>query len=156
MPGLRKRRITSALNRVQFQDGTASIGVASGFKPQLMRGGQFTASSEDGAFAHLCISCPVLDPNGSLYRTQMQVMRNSGGSPSQIPGQVVLAYDSDPLKAWKKYMIEFAHQPNAPPNPEPQFLHTAVVEKTLPGWNGRLLSGTMTWRGEPFVLRRPC
>ncbi len=140
-----------ALNRVQFQDGTASIGVAPGFKPLLMSGGKFTASAADGAYITLFRPCNVLDPNGTLYKMQEQLGRNVHSGPMHIPGQVILAYDPDLVSAWKKYIAENARQNNAL-NSEPQVLKSATAPGSTNAWPMVNITGTMTVNGEPFVF----
>jgi hypothetical protein len=140
-----------ALNRTQFQDGTASIGVAPGFKPTLMSGGRFTASASDGAYITLFRPCNVLDPNGTLYKMQAQLGRNVHSGPMHVPGQVILAYDPDLVSAWKNYIVENARQNNAV-NSDPQVLKRATAPGSTKDWPMVNIAGTMTVNGEPFVF----
>ncbi len=137
-----------SLHSTSFPDGTATIGVADGFTPGTMSGGRFSASAADGAYANLYIPISLMDPSGSLYQQEMQM---SGGNPPQIPGQTVIAYDADPIVAWKKVLTERANERGSA-DPDPQILHAAPLPNSAGGFTGKMVAGTMTLNGEPYVF----
>lgn len=140
-----------ALKGLAFPDGTTTIGVAPGFKPHTMSAGTFTASSADGATIELLVSHSLIDPNGTLYKMQAQMTRRFPNASPTIPGQIVVAYEPDPVIAWKKYLTEYARQQNTP-YPDPQITKHDQMHLTAPGWSGRVVSGTMTLHDETFVF----
>ena len=137
-----------ALTRTRFPDGTATIGVARGFTPAAMSGGQFSATAEDGAYENLYLPVGLMDPNGANYRMEAQM---SGGRPPQIPGQTVLAHDPDPVSAWKKLLTVRAEERGVT-DPAPNVLQSAPLRGAVSGFTGRTVAGTMTLHGEPYVF----
>ncbi|BCM93929.1 hypothetical protein IAD21_05824 [Abditibacteriota bacterium] len=137
-----------ALTQTSFPDGTATIGIAQGFTPTMMNGGRFGATAADGAYANLYIPISVLDPKGSLYQ---QELRLSGGRPPAIPGQTVIAYDSDPVVDWKQILTERANE-RGDADPHPQVLSDAPLKADASGFSGKMVAGTMTLHNEPFVF----
>ncbi len=137
-----------ALRRIAFPDGTATIGIADGFTPAVMSGGRFGASAADGAYANFYTPVPLLDPRSALYQ---QESRMSGGNPPQIPGQTVIAYDPDPVAVWKQVLRERAEE-RGEGDPSPQMLRVKPLPNDATGFLGRMVAGTMTLHGEPYVF----
>lgn len=134
------RRVS--LSRTAFPDGTASIGVAPSFTATLMQQGTFNGGAPDGAYLNVYMAGGFLDPNGSVVQ---QEKRMNGGQIPNIPGQMVLDYDPNPLNAWKRRLETLIAQRGGE-SPDIQVQHDTA------SGNRHVVSGTMTLNGEPFVF----
>ena len=94
----------------------------------------------------------LADPRGSLYyKSQQLVDRLSGRTRPPMPGQFFIEYDPDPVSAWKKYVAALAQQRGTPQS-NPQIEHEEPIKGVSGGWTGKLVSGTMTIKGETFAF----
>ena len=133
------------LTHTAFPDGTATIGVARGFTPAAMERAFFRASAPDGAYANLNSPLHVLDPSGTLARSEASI------GMTRIGGQILLPYNRDPVEAWRQSQTVIA-QMQGNPDPDPQILKSKAMRPMAHGFTGRLIAGTMTLHGEPFVF----
>jgi hypothetical protein len=130
-----------SLTTRECPDGSGSIGIAPGFKPQSMALSTFAIKSEeDGAYANIRAHTLIFDPKAPILRT---IGRN--------PGIYVAPYDPDPVRAWKMFCTRTA-QMNHTPDLAPQILKSKTMAGLESGQSGVWAQGTMTVNHEPFVF----
>ncbi|HLJ54767.1 MAG TPA: hypothetical protein VKT77_06970, partial [Chthonomonadaceae bacterium] len=141
-----------ALTTTPYPGGVGKIGIAAGYKPTLLPGGTCFATGEDGSYMTLMASDNMLDPRGTSYKTQKQLAHNIGKEDlPPIPGQLFIEYDPDPVAAWKKYITALSQQ-RGTPDLSPQVEREAPMKGMSPPASGKMVSGTMTIKGEQFAF----
>ncbi|HLJ57670.1 MAG TPA: hypothetical protein VKT77_21725 [Chthonomonadaceae bacterium] len=141
-----------ALTSTQYPGGIGSVGIAAGYTPHLQGTGTAVALGDDGSYMNVMGFDGMCDPRGSLYKSQHQLELLAGPNFHPTPdGRVWIEYDPNPVTAWKKFVTEHSRL-RGTEDANPQVLRDEAMKGVPGGWTGRLVSGTMTVRGETFAF----